>query len=92
MVHKLREKQNILMAVDGPYGPRETIKEGSHYFTEKTHIPTIPLSIKYHLAIPLIWRWDRYLIPLPFSKVTLHFGRPLMKDCDHWDSMSESLG
>ena len=60
MVHRLRDKQNILMAVDGPRGPREQVKDGSRYLTDKTDVPTIPVSVRYSTALPLFFRWDRY--------------------------------
>ena len=91
MVHRLRDKQNILMAVDGPRGPREQVKDGSRYLTDKTDVPTIPVSVRYSTALPLFFRWDRYRIPLPFYRVTVHFGKPFLKD-SNWDQIRLSLG
>ncbi|MDD5456827.1 MAG: DUF374 domain-containing protein [Candidatus Margulisbacteria bacterium] len=91
IIHKLREGQNVIMAVDGPNGPPLIIKEGSQYLTEKTGIPTIGLKVEYQRSFKLFWRWDKYEIPLPFSSVFLTFSEPFDKKAD-WKSLANYLG
>ncbi len=90
MTQQLKSGKNIVMAVDGPNGPPYHIKDGCRYLTEKTHVPTIGVSVKYHQSLSLFWRWDRYLFPLPFSKITLTFSTPFTDHAD-WEKLATAL-
>jgi lysophospholipid acyltransferase (LPLAT)-like uncharacterized protein len=87
---KLKAGQNIVMAVDGPNGPSRVIKDGSKYLTDKTTVQTIPIKVNYSFALPLFWRWDKYYLPLPFSKVTLYFSPPYSSD-SNWEGLANDL-
>lgn len=91
MCKRIRQGQNSIMAVDGPSGPARVIKEGVHYLTEKTSIPTIAVGLHYHRACSINTRWDNYKIPLPFSKVTLRFSKPFT-DNKQWEELANELG
>ena len=90
ILHKIKEGHNIIMAVDGPQGPPKIIKEGSHYLTEKTEVPAIAVKVEYSAFISLFWRWDKYRIPLPFSKIKITFSKPFISKSD-WESLSQCL-
>lgn len=91
MHKRLKNHQNVIMAVDGPRGPALKIKEGSHYLAEKTGTPTIGISVNYANAIKLLWRWDKYCIPVPFSKIEIVFSKPYNQD-SKWDNLAYDLG
>jgi len=65
------------IAVDGP--PRPLIfhkaKPGIFYLSRKTGVPIVPAGIRMKRKIVLIFRWDRYEIPLPWSEVEINFGQ-----------------
>lgn len=90
MKNKLMEGQNCLMAVDGPSGPSKVIKNGAQFLTEKTMIPTLAVAVDYECAIPLVWRWDAYKIPCPFSRVTIQFSTCYTFP-GTWDHFSDNL-
>lgn len=55
---------------DGPKGPRREAKPGLLALARITRRPVVLLGIRYHSA----WRlrsWDRFALPLPFSRVDL---------------------
>ena len=91
MQKKLENRQNIVMAVDGPQGPAMKIKDGTQYFTKKTGIPTIAVDVHYSAAIKMFWRWDKYQIPLPFSRATISFSSLFNNNSD-WMELANALG
>jgi lysophospholipid acyltransferase (LPLAT)-like uncharacterized protein len=90
MFIKIRKGQNCIMAVDGPIGPYMKINEGSRHLSENTKTLAIAVNVEYGLAIPIFWRWDKFLIPLPFSNVTINCSQPLI-DKD-WEVLGDKLG
>lgn len=58
----------IMVACDGPRGPRHRMKPGGLFIAEKANVPLYLVRVKYKG-----WRinksWDKFLLPYPFSKV-----------------------
>jgi len=77
MLKTIRQGHDAVIAVDGPKGPLYEVKPGVFYLAKKAGIPIIPLGIQVPWKLPLFWRWDKYFIPLPFSKVKVVAGQPL---------------
>lgn len=67
----------VIITPDGPRGPAETIKPGVIYAAQKCHSPVIAMSWHASRCIRLS-SWDRFCIPLPFSKITVSFSKPLL--------------
>lgn len=63
------------ITVDGPAGPRHEAKEGGLFLANRTGARIVPVRIfmKSALRAPT---WDKFQIPLPFSKVVIRFGEP----------------
>lgn len=66
----------ICMSPDGPGGPSLRVQEGALYFAKMSGAPIIPVSYSCSHAW-LQKRWDRYLVALPFSKITCNIGMPV---------------
>lgn len=64
---------HLLIAPDGPTGPRREVKRGVSYLASWSGKAIIPLGIGFTRAIRLK-TWDRTLVPMPFSTVTLVSG------------------
>lgn len=66
--------KNLLIHPDGPFGPAYKIKPGITYLAKKTKAMILPLGCycrhSYHIP-----RWDRYTLPLPFSKIHIQAGK-----------------
>jgi lysophospholipid acyltransferase (LPLAT)-like uncharacterized protein len=73
-----RGKQSVI-APDGPDGPPFVAKEGVSFLARKAAAAILPVGFwtrhSFHLN-----RWDRYLVPLPFARINMVFGRPLLID------------
>ena len=72
----LEDGQDVCLTPDGPRGPRYKVQAGAIKLAEATGAPIVPVHVRFSSA----WRlgtWDRFVIPCPFSRVTVTFGEPL---------------
>ncbi len=61
---------------DGPSGPRRQFKPGAILLSQLTGKPMVPMAY----AAKWVWRfptWDRFVLPLPLSRVVLAIGEPV---------------
>lgn len=78
MLKTIKEGFDMALAIDGPPKPEyHKVNPGVLFFSQKTGYRLIPLGIYMKRKITLFWRWDKYEIPLPFSKMVFAFGEPL---------------
>ena len=61
---------------DGPKGPRWRVQPGVITLAQRTGLPIIPVANGASMS-KIISSWDRFLIPLPFSKVVILLGAPI---------------
>jgi lysophospholipid acyltransferase (LPLAT)-like uncharacterized protein len=81
---------DVALTPDGPRGPRYVCKEGAVYLAQLTGLGIVPAC--YHLEWKISLKsWDRFQIPLPFSRVTVTFGEPLAVPRDASDEAREAL-
>ena len=80
LIEIIRQGYDVALAIDGPPKPLiyHKAKPGILFLSQKTGVPIVPVGIKIKSKVVLFWRWDRYEIPLPWSKVELFFGKPLV--------------
>ncbi len=67
-------KGDLSLTVDGPRGPAEKVKQGAISLASNGNLPLVPITCLAGSA----WRlrsWDRFIIPRPFSVVTVVYGR-----------------
>lgn len=78
-----QEQVHACITVDGPAGPRHKTKEGPFFLANRTNARIMPVRIyaKHALRCPT---WDKFQIPLPFSKVIIRFGHA-------WDEGSREI-
>jgi 3-deoxy-D-manno-octulosonic-acid transferase len=71
------EKGEILgITPDGPLGPPRVPHKGVLFLAREGH-PVIPVGVSARPAIRLK-TWDRHLLPLPFSRIVVSFGEPVL--------------
>lgn len=66
-------QSHLIIAPDGPRGPRHVVKRGVVYLSCWSGLPIVPLGVGFSRA----WRlksWDRLAIPQPFSQLTFVTG------------------
>lgn len=73
---RLRAGSVVCVTPDGPRGPAETVQPGTVILAQRSGAHIIP----YALDCKPVFRldtWDRFMIPLPFSRGTMIIGEPL---------------
>jgi lysophospholipid acyltransferase (LPLAT)-like uncharacterized protein len=68
--------RKVATVLDGPRGPRFVAKKGMILLACKTGLPLVPFVMSARPALTLKKTWDRTLIPLPFSRVVVLYGKP----------------
>ena len=72
-----QENYNACITVDGPRGPRHTVKPGAIILAFRTPAHVVPIRLFPHQA-KRFRSWDRFQLPLPFSTVDIVFGSPYL--------------
>ena len=71
----------VAFTPDGPQGPRRELKPGILAAAQRTGAPILPI----HAVADRAWRlksWDRFMIPHPFARVRIGYGRPFSVGAD----------
>ena len=69
----LRAGDDVVLAPDGPRGPRQRVQPGLAALAALTGAPVVPLAFAARPARRL-HTWDAFLIPAPFARCALVFG------------------
>jgi len=70
----LKEGCSVAFSIDGPRGPRHQVKPGPVTLARSSGVPLT----MFHIAVESAWvlnTWDRLIIPKPFSRVLIRFGK-----------------
>ena len=70
----LQEGWSVAFTLDGPRGPRYKVKPGPVALARSSGVP----MTMFHMAVDRAWvlnSWDRMIIPKPFSRVLMRFGK-----------------
>ncbi len=78
MSKAFREGWNLVLAVDGPKGPRHEVKPGIVYLASKEKIQIVPVAAAATPKFILHKSWDKMWFPYPFSKATIVIGDPVV--------------
>lgn len=76
MVDVLNQNGTGAMIPDGPRGPRHYLKPGTIYLSQQTGAYLLPITFSTKRKIQFK-SWDRFIIPLPFSKSVVVYGAPI---------------
>jgi len=81
---------DLAITPDGPRGPCYHVQDGVMSLAQVTGLPIIPFS--FHLNWKLRMRsWDRFQIPLPFSRCEMNIGKPIRVPREAGDAERETL-
>lgn len=75
--HMKKEKLDSVFTVDGPTGPRHVVKDGVVYLATKARAPIIPVRVRMFRKKIFHKAWDKFQLPMPFSKIDVHYGEPV---------------
>ena len=73
MVRRVQEGYIACMTPDGPRGPRYRAQPGVITVAQKTGAPILPLAFSAEWK-KVFQSWDRFVMPLPFSRVVVVYG------------------
>lgn len=77
LADRIAEGHDAAFTVDGPRGPRYVAKPGPVLLAQRTRCPIICFHAHSESAYTFEKAWDRFQIPLPFSRVVAAFGPPI---------------
>jgi lysophospholipid acyltransferase (LPLAT)-like uncharacterized protein len=72
----LRAGTSVAVTPDGPRGPRQKMKVGALRAAQRAGVPVVPVSAGAARG----WyfgRWDRFLVPRPFTRIAVALGEPV---------------
>jgi lysophospholipid acyltransferase (LPLAT)-like uncharacterized protein len=61
---------------DGPQGPRHRVQQGVILLAQKTKVPILPITYSSKRR-KVFNSWDRFVLPFPWSKGVIIYGRPI---------------
>ena len=73
LVDHAKQGCDLAITPDGPRGPVYSVQAGVVSLAQMTCLPIMPMSYTLSRKITLK-SWDRFQIPLPFSRCDLHIG------------------
>jgi lysophospholipid acyltransferase (LPLAT)-like uncharacterized protein len=79
---------SVAFTLDGPRGPRYKVKPGPVALARSSGVPLT----MFHMAVDRAWvlnTWDRLIIPKPFSRVLMRFGKLIPVPSDASDEELE---
>lgn len=76
LVREVKAGKHCYITPDGPAGPAYVIKPGVTFIAQKTQGLILPFGAytRHGYRLP---RWDTYVVPYPFSRISIHAGVPL---------------
>ncbi len=83
IVRLLRRGAYVAISPDGPRGPRMRASEGIVSAARLAGVPVVPMAVGTSRR-SLLNSWDRFLLPLPFSRGVFVWGEPIVipRDAD----------
>lgn len=96
LIGVVRLGYGALMVADGPKGPARSAKLGCVLLARDAEAPLLPIGCAVSPALHLR-NWDRTAIPLPFARIAIAYGSPLVvppsatrQDCEEARARLES--
>lgn len=64
-------QRSVLITPDGPRGPNRKMKAGAVVSAMRTNSPLFLIKVKLGWSVRFRKSWDKFALPLPFSKIKL---------------------
>jgi lysophospholipid acyltransferase (LPLAT)-like uncharacterized protein len=77
IVRRLTRGEDAALALDGPKGPRFSVRPGARAAARLSAGALVPMGSAAPHGVTLARTWDQFRIPLPFSRVAVRLGPPL---------------
>lgn len=79
MCDALQSGNEVAVTPDGPRGPSRTFASGAVVAAHRAHAPVVCVGVSASRAWHLR-SWDAFMIPKPFSRVTIAYSDPIYVD------------
>ncbi|MBL8059667.1 MAG: lysophospholipid acyltransferase family protein [Chthonomonas sp.] len=76
-ISALKAGTSLALTPDGPRGPAEEVQDGVLAMAKKSGVPIVPMSSSAQRK-SFVKSWDRFLVPMPFSRCVVVFGEPII--------------
>ena len=87
MTRLAREGVPTGFSIDGPKGPRHVAKMGAVILARKTGQPILPFTLTCKRFWEAKRSWDRFQVPMPFTRVLLKIAPPIYVSADSDDPL-----
>lgn len=77
LIKTLRSGHSVVLAVDGPRGPRGVCKMGIVQLAQKTGVPLFPVGVSVSRKFVFRKTWNQVYLPLPFARQVILVDPPL---------------
>jgi lysophospholipid acyltransferase (LPLAT)-like uncharacterized protein len=77
IARELRKNPGVVHIVDGPTGPRGVVKPGLIAMAQVSGAAIFPIIVSANRAW-VMGSWDQFLVPKPFSRVTIEWRKPFL--------------
>lgn len=77
MIRAMRSGYDCAFAADGPKGPIYEVKPGALFLAQVNGAAVIPVACSAEKKKIFEKAWDKYELPLPFSRARIIYGKPL---------------
>ena len=84
LVEYLKKGYSTVILPDGPSGPPLKMKKGALHISLQSNVPIVPMRFQISNSFE-IRNWDRRKWPLPFSRITVEFGKPIQITEDNFE-------
>lgn len=90
-LRQLQQGTSPALAVDGPRGPRHCVQPGAVTLSALSRRPILYVVAHARPAVRLR-SWDRFVVPAPFARVTIAYGRMEAPERGDLDAATAELG
>ncbi|MBW1784393.1 MAG: lysophospholipid acyltransferase family protein [Deltaproteobacteria bacterium] len=77
LIRAVKEGHTVVLAVDGPQGPRGVCKPGIIRIVQKTGAPLFPVGVAVSHRFVFKKTWNQVYLPLPFSRRVIFVDNPI---------------
>ena len=75
LLRAMKEGRHVGIVADGSQGPARVLQPGAVYLATKTGAPIFPMVWAADRC-KIFNSWDRTVLPMPFSRIVLRYGKP----------------
>lgn len=77
LIRAVKKGHMVVLAVDGPQGPRGVCKPGIIRIVQKTGVPLFPVGVATTRRFVFKNTWNKVYLPLPFSRQVVFMDKPI---------------